>query len=180
LNKTGLPKFNMDYLRKVIPEEHFHNLGYLGVIFFLGGFNLIAYSPLLIFAYIYVSDYAMEYLRHSPNSPIPSFVRPFLQKGVTNKPQLLTLKADLEIYVGIYLIIGWFFGWSSLVSIIFFWQFIRLKYMLNNQTQQAFVRFKGLIDGYVNAPSCPGIVKTGWRKCQDLAAWSVKFDQQQQ
>ena len=175
-----MPKFSLDHLKKVIPDEHFQNLGYLGVVVFIGGTNFIAYSPLILYAYLIISEVAVGYINQNPNSPIPAFIRPHLQKGVTNKGEYLTLRADLEIYIGIYLMIGWFFGWSSLLSIFFFWQFIRLKNMLNINTQQAFTRFRVKIDGYMNSPSAPGILKTGWVKVKDLMGWFVKFDQPQE
>jgi len=180
LNKAGIPKFNLDYVRQIIPDDHFQNLGYLGVAVFVGGTNFIVYAPLVLYALIYVSDVGVEYLRQNPNSSIPGIIKTYMQKAVAKKIELLTLRADLEIYVGIYLLVGIFIGFSSLISVFFYSQFIRLKYMLNYTTKQAFERFRVMIDGSVNSPNMPGLIKTVWGKIKDAAAWLVKFEQPQE
>jgi hypothetical protein len=164
INKNGTPKFSGDYLRQLMPDEHFQNLGYLGVVVFLGGINFVVYSPLVLFAYLTVCDVAIK----TPSLKLPEFVMGYLRKGVDQRGQFLALKADLEIYIGIYLIVGWFLGWSSLISIFFYWQYIRLKYMLNYNTKLSFSKFATTIDGYAGAPNAPGILKTIWGKVKDF------------
>mmetsp|Transcript_24685 Transcript_24685/g.21917 ORF Transcript_24685/g.21917 Transcript_24685/m.21917 type:complete len:119 (-) Transcript_24685:8-364(-) len=104
----------------------------------------------------------------------------YFQKGVANKVEYMNLRADLEIYIGIYLILGIFLGWSTLMSVFFYSQFIRLKYMINSHTQQAFIRFRVIVDGYANSPKAPGFVKTVWDKVKSGAAWLTKVEQPQE
>jgi hypothetical protein len=46
----------------------------------------------------------------------------------------------MEIYVGIYLVLGIFIGGSTLMSAIMYWQMVRLRYMVSVPTQLAFQR----------------------------------------
>ena len=176
LNKQGMPKFSMDYLRQIIPDEHFQNLGYLSVITFMGGMSFVVYSPLVLFAYLIVSEVGIKY----QNAPLVSTFKEYLQKGVNGRAHFMALRADLEVYIGVYLIVGWFLGWSSLISIFFYWQYMRLKYMLNYNTKLAFTKFATTIDGYVNRPAVPGLLKTGWTKAKDLCAYMARVDQPQE
>ena len=55
------------------------------------------------------------------------------------------MRADLEVYTGFYLIIGWFFGMSQIISIVLYWQCLRVRTMLNDNTKHAFYRFDQMI-----------------------------------
>lgn len=59
------------------------------------------------------------------------------------------MRADLEVYTGFYLIFGWFFGMSTLVSIILYWQVARVRAMLNTQTKLGFIRFDENLNTYL-------------------------------
>lgn len=173
LNKQGVPKFNLDYLRQVIPDEHFQNLGYLGVVIFLGGVNFVVYSPLVLFAFLTVSDVVVK----TPSIKLPAMIMTYFRKGVNERANYLSLRADLEIYIGVYLIVGWFLGWSTIISIFFYWQYIRLKYMLNYNTQLGFQKIGSSIDGYVSSPNTPAILKTVWGKVKWFCNYMVKTEQ---
>jgi hypothetical protein len=74
------------------------------------------------------------------------------------------LKADLEVYIGIYLIAVWFIGWSSLLSIMMYWQIMRLRYMINTQSKAAFARVHAKINLTLAKPFIPGIVRNLYNK----------------
>lgn len=121
----------------------------------------------------------MAQLNKNPNTPVLSFFKDYMTKGVNGKVEFLMLKADLEIYIGIYIVVGWFFGLSSLISIFFFWQFMRLKYMLNYNTKQAFGKLRLTVDGWLSSPSIPSIVNSLWTKVKQLCEYMVDFEQPQ-
>lgn len=180
IHKQGIPKFSVDYLRQVIPDDHFQNLGYLTIVLFLSGVNFVVYTPLVLYSYLIVSDVGIKMLQQNPNLPVIGYFKEHLQKGVNQRANFLAMKADLEIYIGIYLMVGWFLGWSSIISIFFFWQYMRIKYMINYNTQLAFRKFANTIDGYINKPSMPGLLQTGWSKIKQLCAYMVQTDQPQE
>ena len=74
--------------------------------------------------------------------------------------QRIELKSDIEVYIGFYLIVSWFAGLANLVSILFYWQVMRIHYMLSHNCQNAFSRFdRKLQDAVFSRPYCPGILK---------------------
>lgn len=44
----------------------------------------------------------------------------------------MNLKADLEVYLGLYLIFAWFLRRSHLFSILLYWQLLRIRYMIGD------------------------------------------------
>jgi hypothetical protein len=164
LNKNGTPKFSKEYLQMIIPDENVHNLGYLGFLILMIDYSFTAYTPLLLYALIIVCDTGAIYIRKNPNISLPSIVKEYTLKVADHKGQLLDLKAGIEIYMGFYLMVGWFLGFATLFSIIFYWQYMRIKYMINSRTQTAFTLLRIKIDTFMCNPSVPGIVITGWEK----------------
>ena len=41
------------------------------------------------------------------------------------------MRSDIEVYIGLYLIVVWFLGWSSFIEIILYWQLMRMRYMMS-------------------------------------------------
>jgi len=65
----------MDYLQKIMIDDHFQNLGYLCVLL-LGGSGIIVILPLIIFSFITASasiDLA--------NTRFPAFTHSYIKKG---------------------------------------------------------------------------------------------------
>lgn len=54
---------------------------------------------------------------------------------------LWTMKHDMEVYVGIYITLGIFLGMSSIVTILIYWQMMRMRYLMSPACQQAYARF---------------------------------------
>ena len=131
--------------------------------------NLIVYIPLALYTFVIASETFVN--------TAPDFVKGYLQKGVQNKMKLLELKTDLEIYIGIYLIVGWFLNLSTIISIIVYWQFLRIKYVINYNTQMAFAKFKTSVDKYAYAQATPSILRTAWEKVKSGAAYMASMDQ---
>lgn len=130
----------------------------MGVVVMVGGVNFILYIPLLIMAFLELAPIGKEILDRNPNAMIISMLKGQIESGVRNKAQFIDLKADVEVYIGIYLIVVWFLGWSHFLSIIIYWQLIRIKYFINYNTQAAFRRLDIKITGITNSPSCPGLI----------------------
>ncbi|TNV77119.1 hypothetical protein FGO68_gene678 [Halteria grandinella] len=146
--RHGLPKFNKEYVQKIIFDENLQMLPYLGVVAMAGSANFILYMPVIIHGYLEVSPLFKDYI----------------EKGVAHKPQLIELKSDIEIYIGLYLIAVWFVGWSSLITILMYWQIMRVRYMMSAHSQAAFRRIDQKIKGYTASPRCPSIVRGGYLK----------------
>jgi hypothetical protein len=98
-------------------------LPYLAVVAVAAGGSLILYMPLVLHGFIEVAPLFKDLLRTKPNLPIVSspFFSNYIEKGVAHRTEFANMKADMEVYIGIYLIVVWFLGWSSLLSIMMYW-----------------------------------------------------------
>lgn len=177
--KHGYPQFNKLYLQRVIFDENFQMIPYLGVTG-MGGLNLAIYLPLFIHAYLEMSPMLKQFAEQRPSLPLASMIKEHTTNAVQHKQSFLEQKADIEVYIGIYLIIVWFFGWSNFFQILIYWQLIRVRYMVNSNTQAAFARVDRQIMTYMNHPSCPGIVKQLYIKIRGFLASMGDVEQQRQ
>ena len=56
------------------------------------------------------------------------------------------MKADLEIYIGLYLIGAWFIRRSHIFGITIYWQTLRIRYMLGGSAKEAFNRIGSQVE----------------------------------
>ena len=86
------------------------------------------------------------------------------------------MRSDIEIYLGFYLLVTLFIGRGSFVSLIVYWQLIRIKYIINYNTKAAFTRMDAKISGFVNNPSCPGFLRLIYAKIKGLMVYMSSVD----
>jgi hypothetical protein len=48
------------------------------------------------------------------------------------------VKSDIEVYAGFYIVITVFIGGNSLIAAMFYWQMMRMRYMMNPNLQGSF------------------------------------------
>jgi len=179
VKKHGIPKFNKEFVQKIIFDENLQMLPYLGVVAMAGSANFILYTPLIIHGYLEVSPLFKDILARKPNAPIISMTtfKDYIEKGVAHKAQLIELKSDIEIYIGLYLIAVWFVGWSSLITILMYWQIMRVRCMMSAHSQAAFRRIDQKIKGYLGHPRCPSIVRGVYLKLTGFLGGMAEMEQ---
>mmetsp|Transcript_11020 Transcript_11020/g.16725 ORF Transcript_11020/g.16725 Transcript_11020/m.16725 type:complete len:218 (-) Transcript_11020:93-746(-) len=161
--KVGMPKMSMEFVQQIAFYEEFSNITYLIAIFMTSG-GIFVYSPLLLSTVLMLAFDFKKMLDSNPNAPVISMgaVKSWVLKGAD--PQLQStgriMKSDLEVYVGFMLVLMIFVGGSGLMQVIMYWQMMRLRYMMNPCTQEAFGRFDVTLQGYLNHRFCPGILRT--------------------
>lgn len=143
LRKTGMPKMNMEYAQSFMFAEDFQTLAYLMSIA-MSGSSLFVNMPLLITAASHLAIDFKRMLNSNPNIPLLSNerVKDYINRGSTHEMQdyARMVKADVEVYVGFYLIIGIFVGASNMMGAIFYWQMMRMRYMISPAIQSSFVK----------------------------------------
>ena len=83
----------------------------------------------------------------------------------SNQTSLNLMKHDIEVYLGFYMIAMTFIGAGSLVAIMLYFQFMRVRYMVNYGCQAAWKRMDDTIKKNVlDSPRCPSIVRTIYQK----------------
>lgn len=82
----------------------------------------------------------------------------------------------MEVYIGIYLLITLFLGWTSLITVIVYWQLLRIKSLISYNTKAAFTRIDNTISGYLNRPACPGIIRLVYEKIKGVISYFGRMD----
>ena len=88
----------------------------------------------------------------------------------------MELKHDLEIYLGIYLIVAILIGWSYFLQILVYWQFLRIKYAINYNAQAAFRRVDGKITSFLGNSFVPGLFRQLYQKIKSGLAYLSSMD----
>lgn len=97
-------------------------IGFVAVASIVGGTNFVVFLPFILHAWITLGQITLDpsgvqgFLLPLVNSPL----KMIMTKGPVYQ-QRIELKSDIEVYIGFYLIVGWLFGVSTFVAIMFYW-----------------------------------------------------------
>lgn len=136
IRRVGRPNLTYNYAEKVMLDEHLHFLLYLALLF-IDRYNLYLMLPHILTGILNIG----EYLKFTN-------VLPTLHNLIVNNRVLISeIRANLDLFLVVFLIIGIFMQINSIFICIFFMQYLRMKYMLNVDCKYAFSR----LNGYVNS-----------------------------
>lgn len=135
--RMGKPNLTYEFALFFISDEHFQVLLYVALTM-IDRFNIFLTLPYLITVVLNVTDYLNKH------SILVSLVKPIVNKRV----MLSELRANCDIFIGFLMVIGVFVGTNSFLLPIFFWQFIRFKYIFNNDCIYAFRRLNNYVNKY--------------------------------
>ncbi|CDW87014.1 secy-independent transporter protein [Stylonychia lemnae] len=169
IRRHGYPKFSQEYLQRVAFDDNFHMITYVGTLTMSSG-SLIMYVPLILSAFLEISPSGKKFIEQYQRIPFVSYFKDTFDKGVTLKSQFIEMRSDFEVYIGLYLIVVWFIGWSNFLQIIIYWQLMRVRYMMSANLQAAFRRLDTKISGYLQSPSVPEVVRTVYIKMKSFLA----------
>jgi len=65
-------------------------------------------------------------------------------KLINKRVELAGMRANTEVAVGFLLVAGIFLGLNSFLIPIFFWQYLRFKYIVNEDIKRSFTRLNTL------------------------------------
>lgn len=171
IRKCGYPKMSIEYIQPIVFLDEFSNITYLMSIS-LSPKSFFIHTPLMISAALILSIEFKKMLTKNPATPVISmpFVKSWVEKGSNQAMQEYGrfVRADLEIYVGFFITGLIFFGQSNFVNVFLFWQMMRMRYMMNQQTQMAFSRLDQKMVLYLHHPYCPAFVRASYAKVKGL------------
>ena len=81
MKRYGMPKFNKQFLQKIMLDENLQMLPFLGVVAVGGGNSMILYMPLVLHGFLEVAPTFNQMLQRNPNTPVISIG--FLKKNIT-------------------------------------------------------------------------------------------------
>lgn len=132
----------------------------------IGSQNIVLYVPLVIHAFLESGPQLIAYIGQI-NHQLAQKAKHFLEKGLERRKGIIESKSDIEIWLGIYLILVWFLRKSHIFSILCYWQLLRIKYMMGGSTKPAFKRFDRTVLSVANNPQCPLMIKQGHSKLRE-------------
>jgi hypothetical protein len=117
--KFGKPEFDRTFIRRYIFSEDTQMIGFLSVASMSN--NLVMFMPIVMHGWLTCAQISTETLDTPFNLLLVAPVKKVLDLASSNRHEYLKMKCDLEIYLGICLLLGWFIGLSQIVSIILYW-----------------------------------------------------------
>ena len=156
--RVGRPRFNIEYAQSLFLDEHLH-LFLFQLLLLLDRLNQFTLVPFYITSLLDIFDCLRTY----------NIMSELSNKIINKRVMLCELKANADIFIGFLLIIGYFFGTNSFLMPIFFWQFLRFKYIFNSDTNLAFRRFNNIVNKYKN--HLPSPLKYPITKVQELFSY---------
>jgi hypothetical protein len=160
--RVGMPKFNMEYAQHVFLDEHFQILLY-NLLFMVDSFNLFVLIPILITCFMHFA----EFMKLNNLQVLKNYYEQFYNKRV----EVATIRSNLEIAIGFLLIFGIFLGLNNFLTPIFYWQFLRFKYVVNQDTKNSFSSINSYIERFKNRNNTPGFLKIIIEKVQQFTSY---------
>ncbi|KRX08282.1 hypothetical protein PPERSA_01743 [Pseudocohnilembus persalinus] len=174
------PRWNKEYGAALLRNEFAHNLIYMiPYSIFSHSRNIIYFFPLMVHFWLGICEYIN--LRQGLFYKLSHKV---VDRTRQNKSNLLLLKAKSEVYmVGyhLFVILVWSFYNSeniqqNILLIVFYVNFLRIKYMMSLNLQTAFAQFNDSAKKNFDAPETNKIVRWTYKKIYQFCLYMVKFD----
>ena len=172
MRQCGRPRWSKQYGQKIMSNEFTQNLFYMiPFAFFPGAKTLVYFLPLGIYFWVGACEYIVM-----RQAKLYSIVKKYIDSSRQQSAQLKFMKAKVEVFIIIYIIIMVLIGSQSFILILFYGNFLRIKYMVNLSTQYAFANINNWIQTkIVNNPSVPGIVKLVVEKLRIVCGYLTKM-----
>ena len=108
-----------------------------------------------------------EFLKQQNIQILKKFYDIFYNKRV----EIATMRSNIEVAIGFLLAFGVLFGLNSVLTPIFYWQFLRFKYIVNQDTKNSFALMNKYVEKFKNRNEVPGFLKFGLSKIQQFAGY---------
>lgn len=153
--RIGIPKFNMEYAQTLFLDEHVHCL-MLVLLFMIDKSLIYVMISFFITSLLNVSEYCRFYK-----------IAYKIFNSIVNKRVLLSeLRSNSEIIIGFMLIIGVLLKLNNFIIVIFYWQYLRFKYIFSPDCASSFKRLNEYINKHKK--KLPNIIQTVISKIQEL------------
>lgn len=144
LRKFGKIEFKKSYLKQLSLSQDAQMIGLMSAANMGKRMNYVMYLPIFMHAMLICAANGTKSLGRPWDwlsiGPI-RWMFDYIQKPAM-RLQLLQVKSDIEIYVGLYAFVAWLgFGMTSMLQVMLYWQVIRVRYILDDKLKRAFTRF---------------------------------------
>jgi hypothetical protein len=133
--RLGRPNFTFGYAQDLLLDEHLHMLLYM-LLLLIDRFNLFMTVPYIMTVILNISDFMRHY----------GILKNLAEKVVSKRVLLSELRGTSELIIGFLLIVGIFVGTNQFLLPVFYWQFLRFKYIFNIDCKSAFSRLNVIVN----------------------------------
>lgn len=123
--------------------------------------------PFLTRSLVFVCGGLKQILPRAAPSVYAVVAKP-IEKVVSLYSQIYANNASLEAIAGFILIFNLFTPSRNFMLLIGYWQYLRIRYMLSSDSKRAFGSIRMKVEGWVNHPMCPQLVRTVFTKVVTL------------
>jgi len=176
LKKHGRPTLSSQYWELVIVDDHLHDLVNTIICTLSFSCTIALYIPLLLRTLLFMAEFVS--LAAKKRNNLAKLVNKLTGTISTNRESLLIFKADFEVCIGFYLIIALIMRWAPLTYIIFYWQFLYIRYSLSPYITTSFNKLAIQIDSITSHSSCPFFIKWPLKGLRRLGSFMVGITQQ--
>ena len=165
----NMPRMSADYWRLVVADDNLHSLAF-ALIFLIVPSNAIWMVPAYIGVLVYVPEILVK-TRYFPEG-----LKGYMRRCERSKVKLLQSRADAEAWLGFALVVLWVLGASHWITPIIFWQYTRMRYILNYFSKITFanIRYKG-DQLFMARPMFSNV----WEKVKSGCDWLCKMEANQ-
>lgn len=134
IRQLKTPKLSKEYFIKVAYNQYGQNLIYILVfLFYREQRNIFYFFPLMIHFWIGICEYF-----HIQRNSVYTRGAVLINNTRANKDRLLQLKSQYEIALFPFILVLIFFGKTTVFLILFYYNFIKIKYFINTHTSNSF------------------------------------------
>lgn len=166
LSTYGYPKRTKAYWLPVVRDDALHTL-FFSLIYLYYSDRLVAHLPIALAAFIWVVGGLCT-------EELPAKVTNWAR--TVDRRKWVLIKQDIELGIGIYLVFAILLPWGSVIETVLYWQFLRIKYVLNPYLQVSFHNFTHLVDPILLGKP---VIGSFWVKAKSFGANMVSTEKRQ-
>lgn len=162
----NMPRMSVEYWRPVISDDNLHSLVF-ALIFLIVPSSSIWLVPAYIGVLVYVPEVVIK-TRYFPEG-----LKEYARKCERSKVKLLQSRADTEAWIGFALVALWVIGASHWITPIIYWQYTRMRYILNYFSKITFANLRVKGDQLFTGRA---IFSNLWEKVKSGCDWLCKIE----
>lgn len=172
IRQNKIPKLTKEYAIKIIFSEHFQNICYFALFSFYADFiNFLYYLPMMVHCWVGFCNYLLV-----NKGQTYQIFQKIVDITRNKEKSLLILKQKFEILLMIWLIFEIIFtNHFSAFLILLYATYIRFKYNINENMENACQEIDVWFRKFFDSPKCPNIIREIYDKLAKGCAYYAKL-----
>ena len=159
---VGIPRFEMGYLYQLLKTESFQTFIY-SIEILIEKFNYFLMVPIIISIFVAFCENLKLY-----NLNLGTKINQIIDLMNNKKEDLLQDKSDIELGMGIFLIVGFMLKINSLIIFIIHIQVLYIKYNFDYRLKRSLNKLNFYVNQFKNSNNCPSVFKNIIEKIQNM------------